>query len=187
MALCTEVQTALDPINASIASHAGRLTALEALELDDLATSVAAMATGIYFENTVDPQALNNTVRNVTLGTGSEVSGIKVTEGSGGTIAGNTVEDSYAGISLPYAHGVHVYGNTLRRLAKRGVYILCGSTDILCENNLIDTAPEGFAFAAYDIWPSGVTLRNNTATDVSLPVKNGASVTGLIEEGNSWQ
>ena len=47
MALCTDVQAALDTINATIGSHSGRLSALEALELDGLATAVAAMATDI--------------------------------------------------------------------------------------------------------------------------------------------
>ena len=47
MSLCTEVQTALDTINASITDHEGRIAALEALGLSALASQVAALVTQV--------------------------------------------------------------------------------------------------------------------------------------------
>lgn len=141
---------------------------------------------GVYMEGVTNPTVTKNFIEHVAFGRGSEVSGIKITQGSGGTVSYNTVRYSYAGISLPAAANVHVFGNNLYSLDKRGIFMLAGAHDLLIENNRISKTPQGFAFDSFSSYPTRVTIRSNTLTSVTTPLYKSGSVSGLTLSSNIW-
>jgi nitrous oxidase accessory protein NosD len=144
-------------------------------------------AHAIYAEGTLDPEIVGNEISLVDDAPGMhEVSGIKVTEGSGGLVEDNVIEDSFAAVSLPAANGVTVRDNVGRRLERTGFYILAGAEGNRLEDNLIEDAPIGFLFDPHPTWPSDTTLSGNRLVDVRIPVVTGGS-SGTVETGNSWQ
>jgi len=142
----------------------------------------------IYLDDVNGATVTGNTISNLPKGPGGdEISGIKVTRESdspntGILVANNTVTNAWACISLPYASNVTVQNNTGTDLLKRGIYFLVGGSNLLVQNNTIDSAPVG-----YSLWgtaPSGSRLSNNTALNCGTATDMSSSA--ITQSGNSW-